>query len=514
MPELNFFTNTYLYAICWGLTNSLWYAFGGYIVLKAAGYLLGEFKPEIRYYFSYSLLFLVFFLSLLSVYSNITNPVSISSIESGYIYIKTSENISLPGFLKNIRLDIIPNLFQNLKYLIHSNVGIIITFWFIGILFLLIQYMFALREIRTIRNSSISNKNPLLLNILTKIKNHTGDNYNIRLIESKLVSVPSVIGIIKPIIIFPAGMVGNLSPEQVEMILAHEYAHIKRLDPLFKQFQSLIEILFFYNPFVWLISQEINSEREKCCDDFAISTFNNPTALSKAIKNLAEFNLSNSFALHITGRKGLSYVRIQRILKPETMVTNIPNIGIGLIFSFVITLILTGFLLSNDINKKSQMTSQNDLLLATQFQQLTGADELLQILEKKFGDVGKYQKVENDSDLEINFENDDQVDEEQEQALTFNGLESKLNKLLGNSSTFNNIFNTDRIIDLSSEPLLEQAGSNESISLIDNIDISSSFNFDFKLNRNWNSQKIEKLKKALAELEISLNRLGKNFPEE
>src|SRR5688572_11844931 len=78
------------------------------------------------------------------------------------------------------------------------------------------------------------------------------------------VSTPMVIGYLKPLVLFPAGMIAGLAPEQVEAILIHELAHVRRHDFIVNVFQCLLESIFFFNPFVWIISARIRVEREQC----------------------------------------------------------------------------------------------------------------------------------------------------------------------------------------------------------------------------------------------------------
>ncbi|MCC7318712.1 MAG: M56 family metallopeptidase, partial [Bacteroidales bacterium] len=107
------------------------------------------------------------------------------------------------------------------------------------------------------------------------------------LLESVKITVPMVVGILKPCIILPLGTLSRLPFDQVEMILAHELAHIKRADFMVNIFQSLIETILFFNPFVWWISSVIRAERENICDDMALMTSGKNLSLVKALANLA-----------------------------------------------------------------------------------------------------------------------------------------------------------------------------------------------------------------------------------
>ena len=109
----------------------------------------------------------------------------------------------------------------------------------------------------------------------------------VRLLISESIKGPALYGFFKPVIVVPTGMFFNLSNEQVESILMHELIHVKRFDFLVNLLQTLVEILFFFNPFVWLLSQQIRTEREKYCDDLVIKSGSSPAVYAKALLNLS-----------------------------------------------------------------------------------------------------------------------------------------------------------------------------------------------------------------------------------
>lgn len=108
------------------------------------------------------------------------------------------------------------------------------------------------------------------------------------LLESSLVDVPTVIGWIKPVVLMPASALAGLAPHQLEAILAHELAHIRRHDYLVNLMQSLVETLLFYHPAVWWLSRRIRTEREHCCDDLAVSLCGDPVTYAGALADLEE----------------------------------------------------------------------------------------------------------------------------------------------------------------------------------------------------------------------------------
>src|SRR5438034_11106483 len=89
----------------------------------------------------------------------------------------------------------------------------------------------------------------------------------VRVLESAIVQVPAVLGWVRPVILLPASALTGLTPLQLDALLAHELAHVRRYDYLVNLIQSVIETLLFYHPAVWWISGRMRQEREHCCDD-------------------------------------------------------------------------------------------------------------------------------------------------------------------------------------------------------------------------------------------------------
>ena len=103
---------------------------------------------------------------------------------------------------------------------------------------------------------------------------------------SEFVDVPCVIGWLRPIILLPPAACLGLSFQQMEAVLAHELAHIRRHDFLINSLQRIAEALLFYHPGAWWLSRQIRIEREHCCDDAAVSVCPDVVAYTRALTTL------------------------------------------------------------------------------------------------------------------------------------------------------------------------------------------------------------------------------------
>jgi bla regulator protein BlaR1 len=135
---------------------------------------------------------------------------------------------------------------------------------------------------------------------------------------SKLVDVPCMVGYFKPVILLPFSLATFLSQEEIEAILLHELAHIKRNDYLVNMVQQVIAILLFFNPCAQLINKIINEERENCCDDLVVKATADPIIYAKALLKLEQTRQNDwKLALAATGKKYHLLTRIERIMKTK-----------------------------------------------------------------------------------------------------------------------------------------------------------------------------------------------------
>ncbi|MCP5515907.1 MAG: hypothetical protein H7A45_01460 [Verrucomicrobiales bacterium] len=135
----------------------------------------------------------------------------------------------------------------------------------------------------------------------------------VRLMKSALVRVPTVVGWFRPLILLPASTVSGLSPVQLDLILAHELAHLRRWDHWVNLGQLLLETVLFYHPAVWWVSRCVREDREHCCDEIAVTVCGNRLALAQALTTLEELRQANGpFALAATD--GSLLARVRRIL--------------------------------------------------------------------------------------------------------------------------------------------------------------------------------------------------------
>jgi beta-lactamase regulating signal transducer with metallopeptidase domain len=132
---------------------------------------------------------------------------------------------------------------------------------------------------------------------------------SVQLLESSLVDAPTVIGFLKPVILLPTSALTGLSVQQLESLLAHELAHVRRHDYLVNILQSVVETLLFYHPAVWWVSYRIRTEREHCCDDVAVKVTGNAVVYAKALERLEHLRQQPRLALAANDGKLINRIR-------------------------------------------------------------------------------------------------------------------------------------------------------------------------------------------------------------
>jgi TonB family protein len=191
-----------------------------------------------------------------------------------------------------------------------------IPVWALGVILFSVRLAWGAKQVAVLRRSGQPADGPVLA-VATKLAARLGLSRPVRLMISSLAEGPSVVGWIRPVILLPAATLMGLTPEQLEAVLAHEFAHIRRYDYLVNVLQMVVETLLFYHPAVWWVSTRIRHERELCCDDLAVSLCGDPVCYARALTKLERLRgLSPKMAMGSTD--GPLLYRIQRLTGAAT----------------------------------------------------------------------------------------------------------------------------------------------------------------------------------------------------
>ena len=186
--------------------------------------------------------------------------------------------------------------------------------WLVGVCFLSLRLAGGWIAARRLAVRGCEPPAPDWLASLARLRDALAVSRPVRLAASAVAEVPSVIGWLRPVVVVPARVLTGLTPWQVEAILAHELAHIRRHDYLVNLLQSAVETLLFYHPATWWVSRQVREERERCCDDVAVAQCGDAAGYVRALAELEAMRAPPALAMGATGGSLLG--RARRLLAP------------------------------------------------------------------------------------------------------------------------------------------------------------------------------------------------------
>ncbi len=195
----------------------------------------------------------------------------------------------------------------------------IVAFYVLGVLLMLLRLVLAVGGGERLRRSSFPVKEPEILDLLTTKATELGLRVAPAIAKCERVAAPIIVGVFKPTILLPVAILSELSPSQIEAILTHELAHIRRWDHVANLLQRIVESLLFFHPAVWYVSRCVSRERENCCDDTVLATGAEATGYAELLVRVAEMTqfqrLSSTAALAASGTRSTKLrERVLRVL--------------------------------------------------------------------------------------------------------------------------------------------------------------------------------------------------------
>ncbi len=241
--------------------------------------------------------------------------------------------------------------------------------WILGVFLLSLQLLGGWTQAQRMKRSGVSLSDARWTGRLAELVRRMELSRPVRLLQSTLIEAPVVFGWLRPVILLPASALCGLSPQQLDAILAHELAHIRRYDYAVNLFQTLVVTLRFYHPAVWWISQRVRHERENCCDDVAVAVCGNRIAYARALAALEELRgTSPQFAL--AARGGSLLARVRRLVAfPNTDALRSTWWPAGMLIASAMAAVIVSACLAN--------TNQPSTVAASQLSQSAIATNML-----------------------------------------------------------------------------------------------------------------------------------------
>ncbi|MBN2216273.1 MAG: hypothetical protein JW719_02745 [Pirellulales bacterium] len=185
--------------------------------------------------------------------------------------------------------------------------------WLLGVVGFASRLACGWLGVRRLRRRGITPVAGALEERLVRLSNRLGLDRAAVLVMSTVVEVPAVIGHFRPAILLPVSLVTGLSPLQIDVMLLHELAHIRRHDYLVNLIQTVIETVLFHHPAMWWVSRQVRQERENCCDDMALAVCGDRAAYAGALAAMEELR-AGVYQPAVAASGGNLLTRVRRIV--------------------------------------------------------------------------------------------------------------------------------------------------------------------------------------------------------
>jgi beta-lactamase regulating signal transducer with metallopeptidase domain/sporulation protein YlmC with PRC-barrel domain len=208
-----------------------------------------------------------------------------------------------------------------------DTLTVFVELWFVGVMLFSLRTaggFFLLARLQRREAKPISQQ---LLASCREMQRRLGITRAIRYCESLYLDAPAVVGWFRPVVLLPVSALTGLGELQLRAVIAHELAHIRRLDAFVNLFQVAVETLLFYHPAVWWVSKRVRAERENCCDDVALAVCGNPAEYARALAKMEEQRAVPSFAM--AANRGPLASRVARLLGLPEKGNSLRNAGVA-----------------------------------------------------------------------------------------------------------------------------------------------------------------------------------------
>ncbi len=165
------------------------------------------------------------------------------------------------------------------------------AFWLLGMAMRLLKNIGGIIQVRVLKRKTADHYETKVTASFGGLAIQAGVA-DISILESRLVSVPTVAGWFKPVVLLPKGALEKIGHPMLDALVAHELAHIRRHDSVVNLFQTIVESFLFFHPAMWWVTETARAEREACCDDEAVAICGNTVVYVRALSQAEQFRSS------------------------------------------------------------------------------------------------------------------------------------------------------------------------------------------------------------------------------
>lgn len=293
------FDSQFVYALGWTIVHSFWQSLLVFMLLGLCLLVSQRARPETRYWLSVAALICCLIISIKTFVYCYQDVVQASQL--------------LAQLQTTLQISQFQGLWVTTFKTINPWLDTIVLLWCVGFIIQGLRYAYDIVRTHNLKRQSVSDLPSDWNKRLQALALKLGVTKTVFFKHSTKINVPSVIGHFKPIILLPLGILTQLPQAQIEAIVLHELAHIKRHDYLINIVLCLIKVLFFFNPLVLAISKKISIERENICDDLAVKACGDPLIFANSLSQFADITPVSQSAMAASKNKYLLLDRVKRL---------------------------------------------------------------------------------------------------------------------------------------------------------------------------------------------------------
>src|SRR5690348_3455779 len=268
-----FLSEAFVARLGWTLLHFLWEGFAVTVLYAAARAVLRPSRPESRYALA----------CLALAAMAITPVVTFSRLHPAATDPFAPEALPSPSATATIPATAPTILPSSALSTAPQFLPVVVLLWFCGVTVFSLRLMGGWLVAARVRSGAVAIAGPEWQVALQRLAVQMRISRPVRLVASARANAPMVVGWLRPVVLFPAAALAGVPSREMEALLLHELAHIRRGDYAINLLQSAIEALLFYHPAVWWISGQVRAEREMCCDDLAVSITGDALTYARAL---------------------------------------------------------------------------------------------------------------------------------------------------------------------------------------------------------------------------------------
>ena len=198
-----------------------------------------------------------------------------------------------------------------------SAIPLLLLLWLGGAAAMVIVWIARWRRVAAIVRAGVRAEHGPVLDSLRRVEARVARTRPLPLVVAGSPFEPGVFGLLRPVLLWPRDLETHLTPEQIDTIIAHEVAHVRRRDNLGAALHMVVQAVFWIHPLVWWIGARLVDERERACDEDVVRMGGDPRAYAESILKTCQWCVETPLAC-VAGVTGSNLKRrVEQIMSAD-----------------------------------------------------------------------------------------------------------------------------------------------------------------------------------------------------